>query len=123
VIPSGFEGVEITKELEEKGIAAYFAGEENESQLILIIIRDLGVETLEEVAQLAVDNLDAQFAGFYQINGFDAIIFADEVNDEVVCVIPTNVDGTFIQVSVQPVSDETMNGYSGYIFGSLQPIE
>lgn len=122
LIPSGFTDIEITEALEEKGIVGYFEGEEDESNLILVIIRDLGVETLGEVAEMAVENLDAQFAGYYKINGFDAIIFADEINDEVVCVIPTNLEGTFIQVSVQPISDELMNAYSGYIFGSLQPF-
>ena len=123
MIPDGLDEMELSDESKENGYFALFANQEDTSMRVLVIERPLGVSTLEEVAQLVIDNMNAQLAGFYTINGFDALIFADEENKEVVCVIPTTVEGSFIQVAVQPTDNETMNALSGYIFGSLKPYE
>ena len=123
MIPDGLEQMELSDESIENGFVDLFANQEDTSMRVLVIVRDLGVTSLEELAQAVVDNMNAQVAGFYNINGFDAIIFYDTDNNEIVCVIPTNAESTFIQIAVQPADNETMNALSGYIFGSLRPYE
>ncbi len=123
MIPAGLEPIELSQENIDDGFAAIFATED-QNIMVLISYRDLGCETLEEVAQLVLESIeDAKFGGFYNINGFDAIMFYNPGNDDLTVAIGTNEPENFIQVSIKPISNEEINSLSGFIFGSIQPLD
>ena len=123
MIPAGLEPVELSQENIDDGFAAIFATED-QNIMVLISYRDLGCETLEEVAQLVLENIeDAKFGGFFKINGFDAIMFLNPGNDDLTVAIGTTEPKHFIQVSIKPISNEEINKLSGFIFGSIQPLD
>lgn len=123
LVPGGLEPLELSEENLEKGFAGIFLSED-ESIMLAVSMRDLECETLTEVAELAVSSSDKiKFGGYYKINGFDAIMFYNEETDQMTCAIPTTADGYFIQVSLNPMTNEEINKLSGFIFGSIQPFE
>ena len=123
MIPNGLEQTELSEESIENGFVEIFATEDA-SVAVMISYRDLGCETLEEVAELVVETIeDAKFGGFYRINGLDAILFMNPGNDDLTAAIGTTEPGHYIQVSIKPISNEEINSLSGYILGSIQPLE
>lgn len=122
LVPAGFEPVELTEEHAAHGIFGAFTNEDNGWEIVASFL-DYGVDTLEEVAMLEKeargDNM--KFGGFYQINGLNAIIFADVNNDTLVVNVSTSVPQNFIKICLSPISDEVFNSVTGYITGSIQP--
>jgi len=124
LIPEGYEQQELSEESIENGIEGAFVTEDGEKQII-ISLRDLGVETLEEVALLAKDSFgeDFHYGGYYKLNGLNSIMFMNSDTEELTVAVSTTEPNYFIQVSIRPMTDEDVNAQSGYIIGSIQPLE
>lgn len=122
LVPAGLEPLELTEDDTQRGVFAVFTTED-ESMEVIAQFLDYEVETLEEVAMLEKENRgdDMHFAGFYQLNGLNAIIFADTNTDALVANIATTVPNHFIKLTIQPISNEELNSFSGYITGSVMP--
>lgn len=105
------------------GFVRYFATEDQNVR-VLISYRNLGCETLADLEELITENVEnATIAGYYVINGLDALIFLNPADEDLTAAIGTTEPGYFIQVSLEPViSNEEINKLSGFIFGSIQPL-
>lgn len=123
LVPGGFEPMELDEEDETHGVFAFFQAE-NGNHIVAQYL-DYGVDTLEDVAMFEKESRgdDMKFAGFYRINGLDAIIFADTASDALICNIGTSAPQQFIKMTLSPISDEEFNAVSGYIMASIQPLE
>ena len=123
LVPGGLDPMELTEEDAERGIFAYFMTENEEMQVVAQFL-DYELETLEEVAMWEKQNRgdDMKFAGFYKINGLDAIIFVDTESDVLVVNVATSVPNNFIKITIAPISNEELNSLSGFITGSIMPI-
>ena len=64
---------------------------------------------------------DMHFAGYYVLNGLNAIIFMVSESDVLVANIETSAPQNFIKITISPISDEDLNALSGYILASIQP--
>ena len=123
MIPNGLEPTELSQKDIENGFVRYFATED-QSVRVLISYRNLGCETLADLEELITENVEnAKIAGYYIINGLDALIFLNPADEDLTAAIGTTEPGYFIQVSLEPViSNEEINKLSGFIFGSIQPL-
>ena len=123
MIPAGLDPIELSQENIDNGFVAVFATEDQDVQ-VLISYRNLGCETLAELEQLVVENIEnAQIVGYYVINGLNALMFLNPGDEDLTAAIGTTEPGYFIQVSIKPViSNEEINKLSGFIFGSIQPL-
>ena len=122
LVPAGLDPMELNDEDAELGIFAFFMTENEEMQVAAQFL-DYELETLEEVAMWEKQNRgdDMKFAGFYKINGLDAIIFVDTESDVLVANVATSVPKHFIKVTISPISNEELNSLSGFITGSIMP--
>ena len=121
-IVTNWEGdMELTEEHNENSVFGAFASEEGHS--IFAQLLNYGVDTLEEVAMFEKEQRgdDMHFAGYYVLNGLNAIIFMDSESDVLVANIETSAPQNFIKITISPISDENLNALSGYILASIQP--
>ena len=121
MIPGGLDQTELSQEAVDRGFVDIFATED-ESVVIMISYRDLGCETLADVEELVLENLEgAYIIGYYKLNGLGALMFVNPENDDLTVAIGTTEPGYYIQVSIKPISNEEINSLSGFIFGSIMP--
>ena len=121
MIPGGLDQTELSQEAVDRGFVDIFATED-ESVAIMISYRDLGCETLADVEELVLENLEgAYIIGYYKLNGLGALMFVNPENDDLTVAIGTTEPGYYIQVSIKPISNEEINSLSGFIFGSIMP--
>jgi len=122
MIPNGLNQLELSQDYIDNGFVEIFATDDLDIA-VLISLRDLACETLPDVANLVLENIeDAQIIGYYNYNGLDAMMFLNPGNEELTSVIGTTEPGYYIQVSIKPITNEEINKLSGFIFGSIQPI-
>lgn len=122
LIPDGLDQTDLSQEQIDDGFVEIFATEDR-SVAVLLSYRDLGCETLADVEELVLENIeDAQILGYFVINGLDALMFLNPGNDDLTVAIGTTEPENFIQVSIKPISNEEINKLSGFIFGSIQPL-
>ena len=122
LVPNGLNQIGLSDaDIESGAYAAFF--DETATLSEIIYLRDLGVDTLTEVAELASKNMAGfKFPGYFKLNGFDAIMIYSGETDELITVIPTDQPQLFIQLALKPISQsEDLNSVSGFIFGSLSP--
>ncbi len=123
MIPAGLEQTELSQENIDNGFVEIFATED-QSVAVLLSLRDLGCETLADVEQLVVENIEnAQILGYYRINGLDALMFLNPANEDLTVAIGMTDPGYYIQASIKPITNEEINKLSGFIFGSIMPLE
>ena len=123
MIPGGLDQTELSQEAVDSGFVDIFATED-ESVAVMISYRDLGCETLAEVEELVTENLEnAKILGYYTLNGLGSLMFLNPDNDDLTVAIGTTEPGYFIQVSIKPISNEEINSLSGFILGSIMPLE
>ena len=123
MIPGGLDQTELSQEAVDSGFVDIFTTED-ESVAVMISYRDLGCETLAEVEELVTENLEnAKILGYYTINGLGSLMFLNPDNDDLTGAIGTTEPGYFIQVSIKPISNEEINSLSGFILGSIMPLE
>lgn len=123
LIPNGLEPVELSDEQIKNGFIVDFANEDH-SAAVIVVYRDMQCESLEELADYIAENLgEDKIAGYYRMNGLDGLVFVNPENEELVCALKATEGGYFVQVSIQPTSNEELNKLSGFIFGSIQKIE
>lgn len=122
MIPGGLNQTELSQENIDDGFVEIFATDDF-SIAVLLSLRDLGCETLDELEDLVAENIEnAQILGYYRINGLNALMFLNPGNEDLTVAIPTDAPGNFIQVSIKPITNEEINKLSGFIFGSIQPL-
>ena len=121
LVPAGLDPMELTEEDTENSVFGAFASEEGHS--IFAQLLNYGVDTLEEVAMFEKEQRgdDMHFAGYYVLNGLNAIIFMDSESDVLVANIETSAPQNFIKITISPISNENLNALSGYILASIQP--
>ncbi len=123
MIPAGLEQMELSQDYIDNGFVEIFATED-QSVAVMLTLRDLGCETLADVEQLVLENIeDAQILGYFVINGLDALMFLNPGNEDLTVAIGMTDPGHYIQVSIKPITNEEINKLSGFIFGSIQPLE
>ena len=122
LVPNGLNPVDLSDASKEDGAVAAFLDETGTLSEV-IYFRDLDVDTLTEVAELASRTMGGfKFPGYFKVNGFDAIMIYSGETDELITVIPTDQPQLFIQLALKPISQsEDLNSVSGFIFGSLSP--
>ena len=123
MIPAGLEPMELSEDHIDNGFVEIFATED-QSVAVLLSFRDLECETLADVEQLVIENIEsAQILGYYVINGLDALMFLNPGNEDLTVAMGTVDPGYFIQVSIKPITNEEINKLSGFIFGSIMAME
>ena len=123
MIPGGLnQAEELSEDLVEREFIDLFATEDREIS-VAVTYRFLDCATLEDVAALVQESIEgAQFAGFFVINGLDALMFLDPGNETMTTAFGTTEEGHYVQVSITPITNQEINSLSGYIFGSIQPL-
>ena len=120
-VPNGLNQVELTEEQNNDGIMDAYVDETGTIQE-LFILRQMPFSTLEEFADFVSENSkESKVLGYYKINGFDALMIVNGETEEMITVINTTTEGYFIQVSLKPMSQESVNAISGFVFGSITP--
>ena len=120
LVPNGLNPIDLTDDQIEDGIVDAFVDETGTMSEILYL-RNLGVDTLTEVAELASKTLQGfKFPGYFKVNGFDAIMVYSGETDELIAVFETNTPQTFIQLGLKPITTyPDLNSVSGFVFGSV----